>query len=69
MLIEQAGGAASTGRARVLEQPPQSLHQRIGFVFGAADEVARIERYHHETPDDVYRSPLFHHRGLFATAA
>jgi fructose-1,6-bisphosphatase I/sedoheptulose-1,7-bisphosphatase len=68
MLIEQAGGLASTGRARLLAQRPQSLHQRIGVVFGSADEVARIERYHHEAPEDDYRSPLFHQRGLYAAA-
>jgi len=66
-LIEQAGGAASTGRKRLLEVKPESLHQRIGFVFGSRSEVARIEAYHHEEPKDTYRSPLFGTRGLFAT--
>jgi fructose-1,6-bisphosphatase I/sedoheptulose-1,7-bisphosphatase len=45
---------------------PASLHQRIGFVFGSADEVQRIEDYHHEEPPDTYVSPLFGRRGLFA---
>lgn len=43
MLIEQAGGWASDGRARVLTQSPSFLHERAPFVFGARDEVARIE--------------------------
>lgn len=68
MLIEQAGGAASTGRERLLEVQPQSLHQRIGFVFGSADEVSRIEGYHREEPRETYNSPLFGKRGLFAAA-
>ncbi len=67
MLIEQAGGMASTGRARLLDVQPESLHQRIGFVFGSAEEVKRIEGYHHEPPPDTYRSPLFAERGLFAS--
>ncbi len=46
-LIEQAGGRASTGREPVLSIQPESLHQRIGFVFGTRAEVERIERYHH----------------------
>jgi fructose-1,6-bisphosphatase I/sedoheptulose-1,7-bisphosphatase len=66
MLIEQAGGLASTGQQRLLEVQPQSLHQRIGFVFGSADEVSRIEAYHRDTPQHEYRSPLFSQRGLFA---
>jgi len=29
MLIEQAGGASSTGRQRLLEVQPEQLHQRV----------------------------------------
>jgi fructose-1,6-bisphosphatase I/sedoheptulose-1,7-bisphosphatase len=65
-LVEQAGGGASTGRQRLMAVQPDELHQRIGFVFGSAEEVARIERYHHDDPQDTYRSPLFGKRGLFA---
>ena len=65
-LIEQAGGRASTGRQSLLDVVPESLHQRIGFVFGASDEVERIERYHRDEPLDTYASPLFGRRGLFA---
>jgi len=64
-LIEQAGGRASTGRSRLMDVQPEALHQRIGFVFGSADEVERIEAYHREPADD-FRSPLFGKRGLFA---
>lgn len=66
-LIEQAGGAASTGRERLMEIQPASLHQRIGFVFGSQEEVARIEAYHRDEPQDTYSAPLFGKRGLFAT--
>lgn len=68
-LIEQAGGRASTGRSRLMEVKPEALHQRIGFVFGSAQEVARIEKYHAEEPGQSYESPLFGRRGLFATHA
>ena len=68
-LIEQAGGMASTGRRRLMELQPETLHQRVGFVFGSSDEVARIEQYHNEEPQDTYTSPLFGKRGLFATSA
>ena len=64
-LIEQAGGKASTGRGAVLDVVPSGLHQRVPFVFGAADEVDRIERYHREAADGPTTSPLYGSRGLF----
>ncbi len=67
MLVEQAGGRATTGHKRILDVAPEALHQRIGFIFGSAEEVARIERYHAEEPLDSFKSPLFGKRGLFAT--
>lgn len=64
-VIEQAGGMASTGRARILDLAATSLHQRVPLIFGSADKVKRIDRLH-ETPDiDADRSPLFARRGLF----
>jgi fructose-1,6-bisphosphatase I/sedoheptulose-1,7-bisphosphatase len=68
-LIEQAGGMASTGRQRLMTVEPESIHQRIGLIFGSADEVARVEAYHAEAPQDSYQAPLFGKRGLFATTA
>jgi fructose-1,6-bisphosphatase I/sedoheptulose-1,7-bisphosphatase len=68
-LIEQAGGRASNGHRRLMEVQPESLHQRIGLVFGSAEEVERIQGYHHEEPQDAFVSPLFGRRGLFANAA
>jgi len=68
-LIEQAGGRASTGRRRLMEVQPESLHQRIAFVFGSAEEVARLEDYYNDEPLDTYVSPLFGKRGLFAASA
>ena len=67
-LIEQAGGAASTGRQRVLDVVPNDVHQRISFVFGAAEEVARIEAYHGETYELSSTLPLYGTRGLFRVA-
>jgi len=67
MLVEQAGGRASTGESPMLEVAPTALHQRIGFVFGSASEVERIESYHAEAPEesDDLETPLFNTRGLF----
>lgn len=65
MLMEQAGGRASTGRAPVLGVQPEALHQRIGLVFGSRNEVERIERYHHEPQAQRDNNPLFAERSLF----
>jgi fructose-1,6-bisphosphatase I/sedoheptulose-1,7-bisphosphatase len=68
MVIEQAGGRASTGYGPVLEIEPASLHQRSGFVFGARHEVERIEQYHRDYNQKPYDAPLFGTRGLFRAA-
>jgi len=68
LLIEQAGGAASTGRERLLDLQPIELHQRVPLVFGSRHEVERITRYHHDHDsgaDKPYVSPLFNERSLF----
>lgn len=68
MLIEQAGGAASTGRGRLLDVVPQELHQRVPVVLGSKCEVERVERYHREYDegsDRPFASPLFSDRSLF----
>ena len=64
-IMEQAGGRASTGRAPMLGVQPESLHQRIGLVFGSKNEVERIERYHAEPQQKEPDNPLFHERSLF----
>jgi len=69
LLVEQAGGLASTGHARVLDVLPTSLHQRIGFVFGSREEVERVGLYHREHNEGEYDAPLFGSRGLFRNSA
>ncbi|MBO9769890.1 MULTISPECIES: class 1 fructose-bisphosphatase [Xanthomonas] len=46
MLVEQAGGAATTGRERILEIQPTQLHQRVPVFLGSKNEVAEATRYH-----------------------
>jgi fructose-1,6-bisphosphatase I/sedoheptulose-1,7-bisphosphatase len=68
MVIEQAGGRASTGYGPVLEVEPAALHQKSGFVFGARHEVERIEQYHLDFNQKPHDAPLFGTRGLFRAA-
>lgn len=65
MIMEQAGGRASTGETPMLGVQPSSLHQRIGLVFGSKNEVERIERYHAEPARAELDNPLFAERSLF----
>ena len=48
-LIEQAGGAASNGSARILDLEPAQLHQRVSVILGSRHEVERVVRYLQET--------------------
>jgi fructose-1,6-bisphosphatase I len=48
-IVEQAGGAASTGRQRLLDVAPTGLHQRIPVFLGSKNEVAAAVRYHTES--------------------
>ncbi len=45
-LVEQAGGAATTGRQRILAIQPDSLHQRVPVILGSKNEVERVTGYH-----------------------
>lgn len=68
-IIEQAGGAAITGRNRILDIKPAELHQRAPFIFGSQEEVERLHRYHQEYVEgkdpSSYDMPLFSSRSLF----
>jgi len=46
MLVEQAGGAATDGRQRILDIQPQKLHQRVPVFLGSKEEVERVTAYH-----------------------
>jgi fructose-1,6-bisphosphatase I len=48
MIVEQAGGAASTGREPILDLVPQGLHQRVPVILGSRHEVERVVAYHAE---------------------
>ena len=47
-IIEQAGGAASTGRERIMELQPTALHQRVPVFLGSKNEVEVAVHYHRQ---------------------
>ncbi|MBP6395732.1 MAG: class 1 fructose-bisphosphatase [Giesbergeria sp.] len=45
-LIEQAGGAATNGKQRILDIQPGQLHERVSVILGSKNEVERVAGYH-----------------------
>ena len=45
-LIEQAGGAATNGKDRIIDIVPGKLHERVSVILGSKNEVERVTRYH-----------------------
>ena len=45
-LIEQAGGASTNGKQRILDLQPGQLHERVSVVLGSKNEVERVTQYH-----------------------
>ena len=45
-IVEQAGGECSTGRERILDIVPDSIHQRVPVILGSKNEVERVVAYH-----------------------
>ncbi len=52
-LAEQAGGACTDGRRRMLEIQPESLHQCAPVVLGSRAEVDRVAAYYEQTDSSV----------------
>jgi fructose-1,6-bisphosphatase I len=46
MVVEQAGGRASTGTERVLELKATDYHQRAAIIVGSPDDVALAEEFY-----------------------
>ena len=44
MVVEQAGGLASTGAQRILALRPTALHQRTPLVIGSREDVLEVEQ-------------------------
>jgi fructose-1,6-bisphosphatase I len=45
-LVEQAGGAATNGKQRILDIQPKKLHERVSVILGSKKEVERVTSYH-----------------------
>jgi fructose-1,6-bisphosphatase I len=65
-IMEQAGGAASTGRERILDLSAHSLHQRVPLIMGSSYEVQRVRELYADSQFVLSTTaPLFARRGFF----
>ncbi len=48
MIAEQAGAGATTGKMRVMDIRPESVHQRIPFAIGSPQEINIYEQAYRE---------------------
>jgi fructose-1,6-bisphosphatase I len=67
LIMEWAGGAASTGRERILDLCARMPHQRTALIMGSARAVRDLDLLHLGTTPQFESSdaPLFARRGLF----
>ncbi|MEO1544343.1 MAG: class 1 fructose-bisphosphatase, partial [Pseudomonadota bacterium] len=65
LVVENAGGASTTGQQRILEIKPKTLHQRAPILVGSREEVEYVMRLYSQPHALGERSPLFGNRGLF----
>ena len=67
LVMEWAGGAATTGRRRILELGAKTPHQRVPLIMGSRRGVRDVAVIHEgiEPMFDNSDAPLFARRGLF----
>ena len=44
-IVEEAGGASSDGKRRIMDVVPDKLHQRTPFFIGSKEDVADVEQF------------------------
>ena len=64
LMVEQAGGLATDGENRILDQVNEDLHGRTPLIFGSTDKVEQVARYHATPPINKNRYALFESRQL-----
>jgi fructose-1,6-bisphosphatase I len=63
-LVDQAGGAATTGVQRVVTIQPANIHERVPLIFGSKHEVELVEQYYAGLNPSHERPQLFRNRTL-----
>jgi fructose-1,6-bisphosphatase I len=51
-IMEQAGGAGSTGHGRILDVKPTQIHERVPAFLGSVENVYELEQFFTYYSDD-----------------
>jgi len=46
MIMEQAGGAGSTGHGRILDVRPKDIHERVPTFLGSVENVFELDQFY-----------------------
>lgn len=67
LIMEWAGGKATSGRHRILDLSAKLLHQRVPLIMGSAECVSDVSAIYEgiEPMFETSDAPLFARRGLF----
>ncbi len=52
MIMEQAGGAGTTGFGRILDVKPTEIHMRVPTFLGSIDNVYELDQFHQYYSDE-----------------
>ena len=52
MIMEQAGGAVSTGANRILDVEPDRIHMRVPTFLGSTENVFELDQFHQYYSDE-----------------
>jgi fructose-1,6-bisphosphatase I len=50
-LMEQAGGMSITGKSRIMDIVPKSVHQRVPCLMGSTEDIAEVKKYYDKCTD------------------
>jgi len=69
-LVEQAGGASTTGFGRVMDIPPVAVHQRVPIILGSKLDVEECQKYYARESDPALKERCMNRlQGLAGTKA
>jgi len=57
-LLEQAGGLSITGKSRIMDLIPQSVHQRVPCIMGSPEDVLEAKGYYDRCTDPEERKVI-----------
>ena len=56
-IMEQAGGAGSTGHGRILDVKPKETHERVPTFLGSIENVYELDQFYQYYSDDNDETP------------